>query len=148
MGRHIPPIPTVLLLAAHLVSAVAWAQDSAGTLASEELRNLVRGKTWAMDFGGGGGSLLAFWDFRVDGSLCGRFRGAELGSRCADTGKWNQRDDTLCWDFNWFGETLNFKSVCGQIRKADGNAYVVIDQAGKLPPLRFHPVTQSNERRK
>lgn len=141
-----PSIRLVLLSTAHLAFAVSVAlgQEPAGTLTSEQLQTLVRGNTWAVQFGGGS-DLVAFWDFNADGSLCGRLRGAKAGTKCADVGKWKLHSDKICWDFSWLGETYNYKSVCARARKSDERTYVLIDQTGKLPSVPFHPVMQSNK---
>jgi hypothetical protein len=150
MSPRTPSIRLVLLaLSAHLVLAVsvALAQQPAGTLSAEQLQILFRGKTWAMEYGGVP-DLLAIWDFNTDGSLCGRLSGAKAGTKCADIGKWKLQGDMICWDFNWLGEGYSYKSVCAHVRKADDRTYLLTDQSGKLPPLPFHPVTQSTKNRK
>ena len=129
---------------AFLVSFAATAQTSAGDLTAEQLRTLVSGKTWALAFGGEqtvtDPGRTAYWDFKADGSVCGRLHGSKAGTKCADNGKWKLQGDTLCWDFQWMGESHEYKSLCVHARKAEGKNYQMIDQNGKLPPVPFYPV--------
>lgn len=127
--------------------SVALAQERPATLTSEQLQALVRGNTWAVEFGGGS-DLPGIWDFNADGSLCGRLRGAKPGTKCADLGKWKIQTDMVCWDFTWLGEAYNYKSVCARVTKADEKKYVLVDPSGKLPEVPFHPVKQSRKSRK
>jgi hypothetical protein len=71
-----------------------------------------------------------------------------VGFHGCDIGKWKLQGDMICWDFNWLGEVYGYNSVCARVRKADDRTYLLTDQSGKLPPLPFHPVTQSNKSRK
>ena len=150
MSPRTPSIRLVLLApSAHLVLAVAQRSAYLPALGPKppKLQILFRGKTWAMEYGGVP-DLMAIWDFNADGSLCGRLSGAKAGTKCADIGKWKLQGDMICWDFNWLGEGYSYKSVCARVRKVDDRTYLLTDQSGKLPPLPFHPVTQSNKSRK
>jgi hypothetical protein len=126
------------------VSFVATAQTSVSDLTAEQLKTLVFGKTWAIARWGDptitDPGRTAYWDFKADGSVCGRLHGSKAGTKCADTGKWKLQGDTLCWDFTWMGESHDYKSLCVRAHKAGGKNYQLIDASGKLPPVLSYPV--------
>ena len=119
----------------------ALAQTSGSDLSADEVKALVTDKVWNITIGGGDPNVTAFWDFKADGSLCGRLRGGTAQSKCADDGKWKIQGDTLCWDFKWIGEQYGYKSLCGRVRKGDATSYQLIDPAGKYEPVLFRIVT-------
>ena len=124
-------------------SLVATAQAHASDLTAEQLKALVSGRTWAIHFGGEqtitDPGRAAYWDFRADGSVCGRLHGSKAGTKCADTGKWKLQGDLLCWDFTWMGESRDYKALCAHAEKAEGKTYHLIEQNGKLT-VPFYPV--------
>ena len=126
-----------------VVSFAATAQTSASDLTAKELKTVVTGKTWAISFGGEptvkDPGRTAYWDFKADGSVCGRLHGSKAKTKCADTGKWTLQGDLLCWDFTWMGESHDYKSLCGRARKADGKNYQLVEQNGKMT-VPFYPV--------
>lgn len=126
----------------YVLSLVAAAQTASDTLTAEQLKPLVSDKTWAITFGGElkDPARTAYWDFKADGSLCGRQHGSKVGSTCADTAQWKLQGDAVCWQFQWIGETYGYKSMCARVRKADSKTYTLIDQSGRVPPVPFYPV--------
>jgi ABC-type transport system substrate-binding protein len=124
---------------AFAVAFVATAQTLVSTLTAEQLKTLVNGKTLAIGRWGDptvtDPGRTAYWDFKADGLVCGRFHGSKAGTKCADTGKWRLQGDTLCWDFQWMGESHDYKSLCVRAHKAEGKNYQLIDTNGKLPPV-------------
>lgn len=131
-----------LMLAALLMSSVVVAQTPGDALSAEQLKALVSGKTWALTFGGDlkDPSRTAYWDFKPEGSVCGRLHGAKQGSKCADAGTWKLQGDVLCWNFEWIGVNYGYQSTCKRVRKADGKLYELIDPEGKMQAVPFHPV--------
>ena len=129
----------VLVLASASLSAAAQTTD---TLTAEQLKPLVRDKTWAITFGGElkDPARTAYWDFKADGSLCGRHGGNKAGTKCADTGQWQLQGDAICWQLQWIGEAYGYKSMCSRVRKADGKTYELIDQSGRVPLVPFYPL--------
>ena len=125
-----------------IVPFAAAAQTAADTLPAEQLKSLVNGKTWAITFGGElkDPARTAHWDFKADGSLCGRQHGSKAGTTCADAGQWKLQGDAICWQFQWIGETYGYKSLCVRVRKAEGKTYEAIDQSGRVPPVPFYPL--------
>jgi hypothetical protein len=128
---------------AFVVSFAATAQTLTSDLTAEQLTTLVSGKTWAISFGGEltitDPARTAYWDFKADGSVCGRLHGSKAKTKCADTGKWKLQGDLLCWDFTWMGESHDYKSLCAHARKAEGKTYLLIEQNGKFT-VPFYPV--------
>ena len=125
-----------------LVSFSVNAQTSSDALSAEQLKALVSGKTWALTFGGDlkDPSRTAYWDFKPDGSVCGRLHGDKQGSKCADTGNWKLQGDVLCWNFEWIGVNYGYKSTCKRVRRADGKFYELIDPEGKMQAVPFYPL--------
>jgi hypothetical protein len=120
----------------------AVGQTAADTLPAEQLKSLVTDKTWAITFGGElkDPARTAHWDFKADGSLCGRHHGSKAGSKCADTAQWKLQGDAICWQFQWIGESYGYKSMCARVRKSDAKVYELIDQSGRVPPAPFYPL--------
>jgi hypothetical protein len=123
-----------------LTSFAAMAQPLPEDLKADQIRSLIAGKTLAMRFAGtpiSNSNFFGHWDFKEDGSLCGRLIGSDPGTECADIGKWQLQDNTLCWQFQRIGTTTGINSVCGWIRKAQGNLYEVVDTTGKTGSTLF-----------
>ena len=116
------------------------AQTPADSLSASQLKLLVNDKTWAITFGGEltDPARTAYWDFKADGSLCGRQHGSKAGTKCADSGQWKLQGDAICWQFQWIGETYGYKSLCARVRKAGGKTYEAIDEVGRVPPVPFY----------
>jgi len=125
-----------------LASFAASAQTPPGSLTAEQLKTLVSGRTWAISFHGDltNPVLVAYWDFKANGSLCGRFSGSKAKDRCADEGKWSLQGETVCWDFQKIGEGYGYKSVCARVRKVDEKRYELNARDGKLQLVPFYPV--------
>ena len=127
----------------HLALVVPFAiaaQTPVDTLPASQLQLLVTDKTWAITFGGEltDAARTAHWDFKADGSLCGRQHGSKAGTKCADSGQWKLQGNAICWQFQWIGETYGYKSLCAHVRKAAGKTYEAIDQSGRVPPVPFY----------
>lgn len=120
-----------------VVSMAATAQPASGNLQDDQIRGVVSGKTLALRFVGLGAPMsnplfYSNWDFRGDGSLCGRLVGSAPGTDCAEVGKWWVRDHTLCWQFQHIGKSTGVNSACGSVRKGQDDLYEIVDTAGKL----------------
>ena len=121
-------------------ASAALAQTPGTDLSADDVKALVTDKVWNITIGGGDPNVTAFWDFKADGSLCGRLRGGTAGSKCADDGKWKIQGDALCWDFSWIGDQYGYKSTCRKVRKLDTASFQLIDPTGKLEPVPFRIV--------
>lgn len=96
----------------------ALAQTPGSDLSADEVKALVTDKVWNITIGGGDPNVAAFWDFKADGSLCGRFRGGTAGSKCADDGKWKIQGDTLCWDLSGLVSNMATNRYAGVYARA------------------------------
>jgi hypothetical protein len=125
-----------------LISFVAAAQIPGDHLTAEQLKNLVNGRTWVISFRGNlaDTNTLAYWDFKVDGSVCARFAGSKAKDKCADDGKWRLQGEALCWDLQRIGASYGYKSVCVRVRKVNEKRYETIAPDGKMAPAAFYPV--------
>lgn len=101
----------VLLYAA---SGTALANADPPPLAPEEVRKLVSGRSIGISFYGDptNPATTNVWDFRSNGTLCGRAAGTKVGDKCADEGKWEMRGERLCWELTWLGGSFGFKAAC------------------------------------
>jgi hypothetical protein len=141
-GTFAKILAVAIVPVAFVAPFVVAAQTTAGTLIAEQLKPLVSDKTWAITFGGElkDPARTAYWDFKADGSLCGRQHGSKAGTKCADSGHWKLQSDAICWQFQWIGETYGYKSLCVRVRKMDEKMYEAIDQSGRVPPVPFYPL--------
>jgi hypothetical protein len=111
------------LTACTLAIAAPALGQSAKALDAGQLKPLVSGRSWAISFYGNPSepAVTATWDFRADGTLCGRPAGSKPRDKCADEGKWALKGALLCWDLTWLGGTYGFKSACTSVsQKAPG----------------------------
>jgi hypothetical protein len=123
-----------------LVSFVAMAQTSPEDMNADQIRTVISGKTLVMRFAGtptSDASYFGHWDFKADGALCGRLIGSKPGTECADTGKWQLQDNTLCWQFQWMAKSTGINSVCGRVRKTQGDLYEIVDTTGRTGTTLF-----------
>lgn len=115
MKRHMRKRAAIGLLAAVLP------MDShlATSISGEELVALVSGRSWALSTYGNldNPATTMVWDFRKDGSVCARAGASKVGDKCFDEGRWAVRDNLLCWDLRWFGESIGIKSKCSTVWK-------------------------------
>ena len=126
-------ICTVAFAALSAVSLPAQANAVVG----DELRTLVSGKSWALSTYGDptNPATTMVWDFRSDGTVCARPGASKVGDKCADVGKWNLRDNLLCWDLTWFGASFGFKTACNSVKRSSPDRVQLHSE--KAPELTF-----------
>ena len=95
-------------------------------LSAEKIRALLNGNTWKIGLRGSftESRLVHFWDWKPDGSVCGRLGGAKKGESCADVGKWRLEGNRLCWQYTWFNAFGYYKAGCFHIEGADEGKYL------------------------
>lgn len=123
-----------------LASLSAMAQPSPNDLKDDQIRTLVSGKRLELRFAGTPPSdpkFFSHWNFRADGSLCARLIGSGPKTECADVGKWQAENNSLCWKLNSIGTTTGINSTCGWVRKGEGDLYEIVDTTGKLGSTLF-----------
>lgn len=126
-----------VLLIAFVTSLAANAQTD---LSAEQIRSLVSGQTLAFRFPGvppADPKFFSHWDFRSDGSLCGRLIGSSAATDCADVGVWNVQGNSLCWTLPRIGTSSGINSVCGPVRKSTDSLYELQEGSGKLGSILF-----------
>ena len=103
-----------------IVPFAAVAQTAADTLPAEQLKSLVKDKTWASRLAASLriplGRRTGISKQRLAVRPAARQQG---GPKCADAGQWKLQGDAICWQFQWIGETYGYKSLCVRVRKAD-----------------------------
>ena len=133
---------TVAFAALSAVSLPAL-HAQANAVVGDELRNLVSGKSWALSTYGDptNPATTMVWDFRSDGTVCARFVNSRVGEKCADVGKWNLRDNLLCWDLTWFGGSAGIKTACNSVKRSGPDrVHLHSDKAPELTFMVVHPL--------
>ena len=100
------------------------------------LLELVRGNKLAISYYGDPGETAAmYWDFKADGSICGRIIGSKPNDNCAEMGKWNIEGTLLCWELPSIGKSLSFNTACSTLFQVKPNRYELRNR--KTPELKF-----------
>ena len=118
-----------LIALAGCLFAIVENSAYAEALSEEESRALLNGTTWKMGWSGSFASDWGtYWDWKPDGSVCGRLGGAKKGESCADVGKWRLEGNRLCWQYTWFNAFGYYKAGCFHIEGADEGKYLAINE--------------------
>ena len=105
----------------------------AEALSEEESRALLNGTTWKLGWSGNFTSeYVDYWDWKPDGSVCGRIWGANKNKPCATVGQWRLEGNRLCWRYDWLLYTY-YKVACVRIEGTGERKYLAInDKTGNL----------------
>ena len=101
-------------------------------LSEEESRALLNGTTWKMGTSGSfTGSHVYYWDWKPDGSVCGRIGGINKDEPCSSVGKWQLEGNRLCWRYDWFPSA--YRIACVRLEGTSERKYLAInDWTGNL----------------
>ena len=61
------------------------------------------------------------WTWNADGSVCLQLFGPE--DKCADTGTWRVVGNTMCYEFEWWGEVEGMRALCFSVVAVGGDLY-------------------------
>ncbi|HSF06522.1 MAG TPA: hypothetical protein VLG10_12090 [Methylomirabilota bacterium] len=102
----------------------------------------MSGKTWVISFFGNlqDPSLLTYWDFKADGSVCARPVASKPRDKCADDGRWTVDEQKLCWELKWLGQAYGYKSACVRVQKVGTTHYDAISEKGGFRLMMFNPM--------
>ncbi|MCH9044573.1 MAG: hypothetical protein IIA40_00540 [SAR324 cluster bacterium] len=101
----------------------------AEALSEEESRALLNGTTWKMGLFGNFtiSNVVTYWDWKPDGSVCGRIAGANKDEPCADVGQWRLEGNRLCWRYDWLPFTY-YRVACVRIEGTGERKYLAISE--------------------
>ena len=117
----------VTLFAAAAVAFSALAKDSEHKFVDgKTVKAVASGHKWESKKVAIGG--YAYWEWKSDGSVC--MRHEDKSGNCMDTGKWKMDGDRLCWQLEWYGGDLGFKSNCVRLSDKGKGRYLGIDDQG------------------
>lgn len=93
----------VIALLSGCLFAIIGNSAYAEALSEKESRALLNGTTWKMGRDGNFtvSNWVTYWDWKADGSVCGRIQGAEKDHPCADVAQWRLEGNRLCWQYTW-----------------------------------------------
>ena len=100
----------------------AWGTPIGGNAISK----LVSNRTWHIDWAGcmgGTNGCKTYWDFFANGTLCARGINAKRQDKCADDGKWQIKNNALCWELTWMGGDSGYKSTCILVKTTSNEGY-------------------------
>ena len=110
------------------------------------IAGLVANQTWHLNWLScmGSSDCSTYWDFADDGTLCARGIGATPSDQCADDGKWQIKENTLCWELTWLGGGDGYKSTCVLIKETGDEGFEATRARGLgLPFFAFKLVEPS-----
>ena len=119
----------------------AWGEG----VKSDVIAGLVAGRTWHLNWLScmGSSDCSTYWDFADDGTLCARGIGATPKDQCADDGKWQIKDNSLCWELTWLGGGDGYKSTCVLIKETGSDKFEATRARGLgLPFFEFKLIDQ------
>ena len=109
--------------------AIVGTSANAGPLSEKESRALLNGTTWKIGMQGRFTGLVYYWDWKPDGSVCGRLGGAKKDTPCAEVGQWKLEGNRLCWRYNLFHFfSYGYKAACVRIEGTDERKYLTISE--------------------
>ena len=117
--------------------AIVGSSAYAEALSEEEIQALLNGTTWKMGWSGSFTSEYTdSWEWKPDGSVCGRDRYLDKDEPCTDVGKWRLEGNRLCWQYTWWptsGGMGYYKAACFRIEGTGERKYLLInDKTGNL----------------
>lgn len=135
MSAPILPKLSAALLATCMVDAALT--QPAQEISGAALLELVSGRTWGLSIYGTPErpSHTNLFDFRKDRSVCARAVGSKLTDKCADQGKWEVKNNLLCWELTWLGAESGLKASCVSVRQVTGDRFELRNE--KTPDLVF-----------
>ncbi|CAN7758593.1 hypothetical protein LJR130_006978 [Variovorax sp. LjRoot130] len=130
----LPKLSAVLLAAC---MADAAQTQTVQEISGAALVELVSGRTWGLSIYGipERPSHTNLFDFRKDRSVCARAVGSKHTDKCADQGKWEVKNNVLCWELTWMGAESGLKASCVSVRQVAGNRFEL--RSEKTPDLVF-----------
>jgi len=96
----------------------------ADALSEEESRALLNGTTWKMEMPLGEIISVFYWDWKADGSVCGRIQGANKDEPCTAVGQWRLKGNRLCWQYDWLPP---YGVACFRIEGTGERKYLLIN---------------------
>jgi hypothetical protein len=134
----LPKLSAALLAAC---TADAAQTQTAQEISGAALLELVSGRTWGISIYGTPerSSHTNLFDFRKDRSVCARAVGSKLTDKCADQGKWEIRNNLLCWELTWLGSDSGLKASCVSVTQVGGDRFELRNE--KMPDLVFAVMT-------
>lgn len=120
----------VIALLSGCLFAIIGNSAYAEALSEEESRALLNGTTWKMGVQGGFtvSNWVLYWDWKPDGSVCGRLLGAKKDDPCADIGQWRLEGNRLCWRYTWYNFFEDYKVGCVRIEGTGEKKYLAISE--------------------
>lgn len=97
----------------------------AAPLSEEESRVLLNGTTWKMGVQRSfAPNRVRYWEWKPDGSVCGRLPGLAREEPCTDIGQWQLEGNRLCWRFDVL---IEYRVACFRIERAGDREYHLIN---------------------
>ena len=118
----------VIALGGFLLAIVANSAY-AEALSEEESRALLNGTTWKMGWlGNFTHPHVDYWDWKPDGSVCGRMGAANKDDPCAEVGQWRLEENRLCWRYDWLYASGGYSVACVRIEGTGQRKYLAISE--------------------
>ncbi len=121
-----------LIALAGCLFAIVGNSAYAEALSEEESRALLNGTTWKMGWSGSFASdWVTYWDWKPDGSVCGRIMVTNKDDPCVDVGQWRLEGNRLCWRYDWLPAPhlrSSFRVACVRIEGPGERKYLAISE--------------------
>lgn len=103
-----------------LVVSAASSPAFARELDGASIEKLANQGTWVTS-NTAAHSGAGHWTWNADGSVCLQLFGPE--DKCADTGTWRIVGDTMCYEFEWWGDVEDMRALCFNVVALGSNLY-------------------------
>lgn len=77
-----------------------------------------------------------YWTWDKDGSVCLRLN--DPAGDCADSGTWAMKGDSICYEFEWWGEGEDVKAACISVIAHKDQPFEVIILGDTMNATMFH----------
>ena len=104
---------------------LAYSTAEAQELDKAAIQELVLRGTWVAEV-----SEVGNWSWNNDKTVCLRI--GDIGGKCADTGTWAIKDNVICYELTWWGESNDDRKACFTVQAHGDGRYETLYHGGAM----------------